>query len=250
MSFLARFPVPLVFFQGQRWHWVYKYDTWPLLSTNPPQIFTINQKSSVAISFCLQNPICTFFDPKLDFLVSNREKNVWGGIFLNKSLKIDLSGNSKRTQSETKRTKRTPKRTQSETKRTKRTPKRTQSETKRTERTFSPFSWLFLKMWKIAIFCDFWNSDRHFNHFLVFIWSGRANQPHHASSVPQFVLFLGRGRLRIFFNVPGCLLLLCVCSTLGISDVKQKWAFRQTKMILFQSAKRWKISQSAILVTY
>ena len=27
--------------------------------------------------------------------------------------------------------------------------------------------------------------------------------------------------------MPGCLLLLCVCSTLGISNVKQKRAFRQ-----------------------
>ena len=137
------------FFQGQRWHCVYKYDTWPLLSTNPPQIFRINQKSSVAISFCLQNPICTFFHPKLDFLVSNREKTFWGNLFekitKNRSL-WKFKANPKRTQSETKRTKRTPKRTQSETKRTKRTPKRTQSETKRTKRTFSPFSWLFLKL--------------------------------------------------------------------------------------------------------
>ena len=133
------------FFQGQRWHCAYKYDIWPLLSTNPLQIFRINQKGGVAISFCLQNPICTFSTPNSNFWLPT-EKKPFGGNFLKKSLRIDLSGNSKRTQSETKRTKRTQKRTQSETKRTKRTPKRTQSETKRTKRTFSPFSWLFLKL--------------------------------------------------------------------------------------------------------
>ena len=135
------------------------------------------------------------------------EKKDLGGISWKKtSLRIDLPGNSKWTQSETKRTKRTPKRTQSETKRAERTPKRNQSETKL---TFSTFSWLFLKLWKSHFLLFL--KQRPFKPFSwFFCWNGRASPPYQTSSFPQFVLFLGRGRLRMFFSAPGCLLLLCV----------------------------------------
>ena len=140
-------------FQGQRWHCAYKYDIWPLLSTNPLLIFRINQKSSVAISLRPTKPFCTFFRPNFEVLVSNRKKKTPWGIFWkvteNRS-PCKFKANPKRNKANPKRNKanpkRTPKWTQSKTKRTKRTPKRT---------TFHHFFGYFWNCEKIAIFVIF-----------------------------------------------------------------------------------------------
>ena len=68
------------FFQGQCRHCAYKYDTWPLLSTNLLQIFRINQKRSVAINFRPTKPFCTFFTQNSKFWFPS-EKKSWGGFF-------------------------------------------------------------------------------------------------------------------------------------------------------------------------